>query len=222
MDVYVETTRRRTFACAVGWPGWCRAGRTEEEALDALIEYGPRYKKALSGVAGDLTLPREQSDLNVVDRLTGNATTEFGAPGVIADLDRAATSPAELEGLIHIAKASWHAFERAAAGAKDAELAPSGPRGGGRILQAMVSHVSEADDAYVRAIGGKADSKADWAAIHEAFIAAAKARAAGELPERGPRGGKRWPARYGIRRSAWHALDHAWEIEDRRRRSDPV
>jgi hypothetical protein len=37
----------------------------------------------------------------------------------------------------------------------------------------------------------------------------------GELAERGPRGGIRWPARYYVRRAAWHVLDHAWEIEDR-------
>jgi hypothetical protein len=30
-----------------------------------------------------------------------------------------------------------------------------------------------------------------------------------------PLGGKRWPSRYAARRIAWHALDHAWEIEDR-------
>jgi hypothetical protein len=54
-----------------------------------------------------------------------------------------------------------------------------------------------------------------WPSIQKAFIAAARARAHGELPDQGPRGGKRWPARYAIRRSAWHALDHAWEIEDR-------
>ena len=31
-----------------------------------------------------------------------------------------------------------------------------------------------------------------------------------------PRNTKRpWHPRYFIRRSAWHALDHAWEIEDR-------
>jgi hypothetical protein len=26
-----------------------------------------------------------------------------------------------------------------------------------------------------------------------------------------------WSIRYFVRRSAWHALDHAWEIEDRSR-----
>jgi hypothetical protein len=28
--------------------------------------------------------------------------------------------------------------------------------------------------------------------------------------------GTAWPARYVLRRMAWHVLDHAWEIEDRR------
>jgi hypothetical protein len=37
----------------------------------------------------------------------------------------------------------------------------------------------------------------------------------GKLPETGPRGGIIWPARYFVRRTAWHVLDHAWEIEDR-------
>lgn len=27
--------------------------------------------------------------------------------------------------------------------------------------------------------------------------------------------GKGWPYRYAARRIAWHALDHAWEMEDR-------
>jgi hypothetical protein len=34
-----------------------------------------------------------------------------------------------------------------------------------------------------------------------------------------PIAGKKWPPRYAARRIAWHALDHAWEIEDR---SDPA
>ena len=30
-----------------------------------------------------------------------------------------------------------------------------------------------------------------------------------------PLADRRWTARYAARRIAWHALDHAWEIEDR-------
>ena len=54
-----------------------------------------------------------------------------------------------------------------------------------------------------------------WADIKREFVQRSGQRARGELPDVGPRGGKRWPAPYAIRRSAWHALDHAWEIEDR-------
>ena len=30
-----------------------------------------------------------------------------------------------------------------------------------------------------------------------------------------PLADRRWTPRYAARRMAWHALDHAWEIEDR-------
>ena len=30
-----------------------------------------------------------------------------------------------------------------------------------------------------------------------------------------PLAGRHWPQRYAVRRIAWHALDHTWEIEDR-------
>ena len=36
-----------------------------------------------------------------------------------------------------------------------------------------------------------------------------------EMPATGPRGGALWKPRYFVRRSTWHILDHAWEIEDR-------
>ena len=49
------------------------------------------------------------------------------------------------------------------------------------------------------------------AAVQDALERAAH----GGVEEQGPRGGKRWTARYFVRRSAWHILDHAWEIEDR-------
>jgi hypothetical protein len=42
-----------------------------------------------------------------------------------------------------------------------------------------------------------------------------EAAARGELPRVGPRGGLRWTPRFYVRYSAWHILDHAWEIEDR-------
>ena len=46
------------------------------------------------------------------------------------------------------------------------------------------------------------------------FDRAVKA-AEGKSLRKGPRGGKRWTPRYFVRRLVWHALDHAWEIQDR-------
>ena len=53
------------------------------------------------------------------------------------------------------------------------------------------------------------------AAVRKAALATLDAVANGR-PIENPRNTQRpWSPRYFIRRSAWHALDHAWEIEDR-------
>jgi hypothetical protein len=51
--------------------------------------------------------------------------------------------------------------------------------------------------------------------VRAAVVAALGARAAGEEPPNANNVSKRWTPRYFVRRSAWHALDHAWELEDR-------
>ncbi len=64
--------------------------------------------------------------------------------------------------------------------------------------------------------GGPADSKGDAGPVRQAVLEGLAASARGEIPARGPRGGLRWRPRTFARRVAWHVLDHAWEIEDRR------
>jgi hypothetical protein len=96
-----------------------------------------------------------------------------------------------------------------------------GSRGGGRDLDAIVAHVVGSDAGYGRMIGAKTPDVEGAAAIDardeiRAVLLETLERAATDgIPERGPRGGARWTARYFVRRAAWHALDHAWEIEDR-------
>jgi len=204
------------FAVAIDWLGLARWAKTEDEALEALIRYVPRYRKSLGAVAKALTEPRSGSQLKVVERVDGNATTDFGAPGVIATRDRRTLNDKELDQALKQLRGAWRAFERTAANTRGARLAPAGPRGGGRSLQKMVDHVREADEGYTSAIGLKSKpAGAEWSVVQQNFIAAVKARNAGELPDVGPRGGERWPALFAMRRSAWHSLDHAWELEDR-------
>src|SRR5829696_7512094 len=187
--VYAEVGKKRAFVSARDWPGWCRAGKDEEAALTALADYAPRY--AVVAAEAGLDLPATVAEhLDVVERLPGDATTEFGAPGAV-----------------------WAVFDRVAAAAP-ATLA-KGPRGGGRDRDPIVEHVVGAEAGYARKIGiaHKAPAGADTAAVaalRTEILDAVRSRRFGAPPRSEP-----WPARYAIRRIAWHVLDHAWEIEDK-------
>lgn len=215
-DVYLEIGKKRVFAGALGWPGWCRSGRDEAAALQALRDYGPRYARALEGAPLGFQAPAEPSALAVVERLAGDATTDFGTPGRHPSYDAAPLDEATLRRSQAILDACWRALEQAARQAAGKELR-KGPRGGGRELEGIVRHVLNAEHAYLYKLGWKdrpqafADAEQARQAAFEALAAAGR----GELLQQGPRGGVMWPPRYYVRRSAWHILDHAWEIEDR-------
>lgn len=219
VKVYLECGAKRTFAGALDWPGWCRHGRTETEALEALLAYGPKYAAVLVNTQLGFVAPKSLTQLSVVERLPGNATTDFGAPGMppTVDHDRSCEAP-ELQRFEKILRAGWRAFDSAVESARGKTLA-TGPRGGGRSLGAIVNHVMDAEGGYLGAVGSKAHkppkTSEQLAATREAILAALKASAAGEIAPRGPRGGTRWTARYFVRRVAWHAISHAWEIERR-------
>ena len=220
IPVYLEVTRKRTFAGAVEWPGWCRSGKTPDDALEALVAYADRYTGVVAHSRVGFERPRSVDDLEVVERLTGNATTEFGAPGVPPAADARPLSAAELKRLTAILEASWRAFDRAVASAAGVELT-KGPRGGGRDVPKMTNHVFEAEEGYVGALGSRPPRLPEASlakrsdALRASAVAALAALAAGK-PVADPRNTKRpWSPRFYIRRSAWHALDHAWEIEDR-------
>ena len=219
IDVYLECGTKRTFAGALEWPGWCRHGADDTEALAALLAYAPRYASILAGTRLGFAAPTDLRQLTVVERLPGTATTDFGAPAVAPSVDHERPcTPAEVARFERILRAGWRAFDRTVAAARGKPLA-TGPRGGGRSLDAIVSHVIEADAAYLRGVGWKppaAAGRGERLVVHrDAILAALRASAAGEIPARGPRGGTRWTARYFVRRVAWHVVAHVWEIERR-------
>lgn len=111
MDVYLEIGKRKVFACAVDWPGWCRSAKTEEAALEALAGYADRYRE-VADEAG-VRFPA-RSDVEVVERLAGDATTDFGAPGAIPELDRITLTAAQGKRLAALVQAVWIGFDRTA------------------------------------------------------------------------------------------------------------
>jgi len=214
--VYLETGQKRTFAGALDWPGWCRSGRDEQAALQALLDYGPRYARVLHTTQLGFQAPTAVSAFTVIERLPGGTTTDFGAPEAAPTGDKQPVDAAELRRLQILLKACWRAFEAAAQAASGKELR-KGPRGGGRELEKIIQHVREADGGYLARVGWKLEpgEANDLDQVREAILKALAANADGKGPERGPRGGLRWKPRYFVRRVAWHVLDHVWEIEDR-------
>lgn len=212
IPVYLEVTRKRTFAGAVEWPGWCRSGKTESAALEALVTYADRYAAVISRSRLDFERPSSVEDLEVVERLEGNATTEFGAPGVAPKADSRPLPAAELKRLTTILEASWRAFDRTAEQARGVTLT-TGPRGGGRDLAKMVAHVAEAEESYLAALGSRRPTEP--AQVPATILAALAARSAGEEVADPNKVTRRWSPRFFVRRATWHRLDHAWEIEDR-------
>jgi hypothetical protein len=193
---YIEVGGKRAFASAADWPGWSRGGKDEKAALEALAAYAPRYAKVAK--LARLELPASATRFEVVERQKGNASTDFGVPAIVARAETKKLSAKETERLISLLEASWKYLDQVR-GKVPQELR-KGPRGGGRDRDKMYAHVLDAELAYAGALRVKlkaSDRKALLTAL------------------RNPNPDARWPVAYAIRRIAWHALDHAWEMEDR-------
>jgi len=214
--VYLESGTKRVFACAVDWPGWCRSGRGEEEALAALATAASRYAvvPALAGVAFD---PVTEVDcIEIAERVTGTAATDFGALDVAPALDSEPGTAQQAEKLAALLETAWDYFEQTAAAAPP--VLRKGPRGGGRDRDQIIQHVRETEVLHAQMLGlaerpFPAGDLAAVARVRAAVLAEIRASAAARPP--GDLDRARRPARFVARRSAWHALDHAWEIQDK-------
>lgn len=207
--VYLELGPKKVFACSADWPGLCRVRHSEEQALDALRDYEPRYRP----IAERAGLAFRLGELAVVERVKGGSTTDFGAPGAIPELDSAPVDAEEAGRGAALLRAAWAAFAEAAAEAP-AELR-KGPRGGGRDRDKMVAHVIEAERSYARKVGVRhrpfdPTDPVPLGALRDELV-----DVLGRPSEGAPLAARGWPARYAVRRIVWHVLDHLWEMRDR-------
>lgn len=217
IPIYLEIGSKKAFACAIDWPGWARAARNETEATEALVSYVTRYEAVVSAAGLELPAPAKRGSFDVVARLKGDATTDFGAPGAIPAFDVDGPTPAKWNRQLKLLHGCWTVFDEVVAAAPRELL--KGPRGGGRDRDQIAAHVIESEASYSRMTGldpAKPDPS-DPSSVSAARMALIQGlhelRKRGPRP--GPRGGKRWPAAYAVRRIAWHVTDHLWEIEDK-------
>lgn len=209
-DIYVELGGKKAIAWSLEWPGWCRIRTSEETALQALIETEPRYQL----IAQRAELEFVPGDLVVVEHLSGNANTAWGVPSVLAPIETSPIDVLAAQRYVALLRASWDLLEEVVA-ASPPHLR-KGPRGGGRDRDEIRRHVIEAERTYARKIGVRhppfdVNDTSSLKAMREEIAAVLSKPSSGEPLISGG-----WNASYGVRRIAWHVVDHIWEIEDRR------
>jgi len=205
---------KRSVASSMDWPGLERWGRTEDEAIDRLVAYVPRYAPVAERV-GLRSEFASQTTPHVVERTPGNTSTDWwGIAHVPSVIEAEPLTDEELERRIGLMQATWSYFDDAA-GASTTPLT-RGPRGGGRERDQIVRHVYASErHNFWRKVGIREDDEArltpqELADFRDRFVAAIREYHAEGQPAR------RWPLRFLIRRTAQHAMDHAWELEDRK------
>ena len=211
--VMIEQGKKKTVASAFDWPGWDRSAKSEEEALEALATYRSRYARVaeLAGLSKEF---RSTGAFEVVERLDGTGMTDFyGVSAKPARPEQQQMSDDECERKISLLRACWTHFDNVSS-LVSPELR-KGPRGGGRDRHKIVRLVNVAEiHEFARKVGVVTALAAwqnpdDLRGHRDAFCSA--------IREHNARGtaARTWTVQFVIRRSAYHMLDHAWEMEDR-------
>jgi hypothetical protein len=198
----------------VDWPGWSRGGRTAEAAADALAAYRERYRQ----VAVDAGLGREldrSGALEVAEDRVGPGSTDFwGISFAPCSLETEPMSAKDLDRKLRLLESCWAYFDRVAASVS-AEM-QKGPRGGGRDRDQIIRHtVRNESEEFAKRVGagvpeGAALSPDGLREHRERYLAAMRAYNAGEGKRM-----KNWNLPFLIRHTAFHVMDHAWEMEDK-------
>ena len=125
-------------------------------------------------------------------------------------------SQEELDRKLTILRACWTYFDDVAA-----RVSPElrrGPRGGGRSRDEIIRHVMRVESLdFAKQVGllvpddGVVVAAAARPAYRDAYVAAMRAYNAGEVTRRM----RSWTLPFLIRHSAFHTMDHAWEMEDK-------
>ena len=205
--------KRRVVAGAMDWPGLDRWGTSEDDAVEKLLSYVPRYA-AVAERAGKKSAFARARAVEIVEHVPGSSSTDFwGIAHVPSEIERDVLSAADLERRLDLLQASWAHFDDVAARVSE-ELRP-GPRSAGRSRDQIIRHVYlNEPEQFSRKVEVRTPREvvltADGLATHrEDYLDAIRAYNAEGKPAR------TWPIQFLVRRTAHHVMDHAWEMEDR-------
>lgn len=203
---------KKVVAVAPDWPGLARGAPTEAAALERVRAYIPRYA-AVAKLAGMEAMFATITDVEVVERYAGTGSTDFwGISFAFSSIDQQTMSGDALERELTLMRACWAFFDEIRSRVS-AEMR-RGPRGGGRDRDHIVRHTfaAELDWAKKLALRSPLDALLTDEGLNahrDAYCTAIRAlHAQGNMA-------RTWPLRYLIRHTAFHTLDHAWEMEDK-------
>ena len=204
---------KKVVAVAPDWPGLERGAKTGEAAIERLQSYLPRYAQVAKLAGMDVEFAT-LSTVDIVEHYLGTGSTDFwGISFAFSSIDRQDLSSAELERELILMQACWAFFDNVRVRVS-AEL-QKGPRGGGRDRDRIVRHTLGTEQGLfaaklgVRTAEGALLTDEGLQAYRDAYCHAIRAfHAQGKLA-------RTWPLRYLIRHTAYHTLDHAWEMEDK-------
>ena len=203
---------KQVVAVAPDWPGLERGAKTGGAALERLQAYLPRYAQ-VAKLAGMEAAFAASTILDVVERYPGTGSTDFwGISFAFSNIDRQDLSSAALDRDLILLQACW-AFFDAVRGRVSPEM-QKGPRGGGRDRDHIVRHTLGTEQDFAQKVGVRTPQGAlltdeGLQAHRDAYRTTIRAfHAQGKLA-------RTWPLRYLIRHTAFHTLDHAWEMEDK-------
>lgn len=203
---------KKVVAVAPDWPGLERGATTEAAALERLLAYLPRYAP-VAELAGLAIAFANSTGIDVVEHYPGTGSTDFwGISFAFSSLDHQAMSDESLERELTLMRACWAFFDDMR-GRVSAEM-QRGPRGGGRDRDQIVRHTLGAEQDWANKLGVRTPldvllTAEGLHAYRDAYCSAIRALHAQHKMAR------TWPLRYLIRHTAFHALDHAWEMEDK-------
>jgi hypothetical protein len=206
---------RKVAAVAIDWPGWSRGARTAADAMELLDAYRARYRSVAerAGLAAEFD---RAGDLEVVEDHVGVGSTDFwGISFAPSSFEQGPMRAEELDRKISLLEASWRYFDDVAARVS-AEM-QKGPRGGGRNRDEIVRHALGWERAdLAKRVGVVVDpivppTRDGFSSHRDEFVAALRTHNAEGRMARG----RNWTIALLLRHTAFHVLDHAWEMEDK-------
>ena len=203
---------KKVVAVASDWPGLQRGAKTGEKAIERLRSYIPRYSQVATLAEMNAELEGIKN-IDVVEQYPGTGSTDFwGISFAFSSIDKQDMSADELERELMLMQACWAFFDDVR-GRVSAEM-QKGPRGGGRDRDHIVRHIFANEQDWVKGLGVLTP---DDAMLTDEGLKAhrdAYCHAIRDYHSQGKMAGK-WPLRYLIRHTAFHTMDHAWEMEDK-------